>query len=882
MSDRWRRLDELLDRALDLDAPEREAFVDALAESDPELAAELRQLLAATEEDSLLDRPWPELPPADPGEQIGPWRILRRIGEGGMGAVFLAERADGAYERQAALKLLRWENPAALRAFVLERRALARLEHPGIARMLDAGIDEQGRHFLVMEWIEGEDLRAWCRRRRPARLEERLRMFLEICDAVAHAHRNLVVHRDLKPSNVMVDRDGRARLLDFGIAKLLEPEFEDSRTLAALTPEYAAPEQLRGEPITTRTDVYALGGVLFYLLTEESPLTAQGKSLAAVVHEVCNAPPPRPSDRAAAAGAAAPFPAERLRGDLDAIVVQAMAKRIDWRYPSVDALAEDVRRHLGSRPVRARRQTAAYRAGRFVRRNGRSLLLATILIVLFSLAGGAWLGERQARNEARLAALLESERTQSMHNLLQILLRESEGEDPAITDVLLERARADLGEIYADRPVERARVLLALSGFHLLRNDFPRALTIAEQLASEPATLPAVTRAEIHCTAAQAAARLGDIPRLEGHLEQAGTLLALIPEEAASRIRTDCLFAGSIRLRLLGRPEEAIAVAWQAVEQRRRVEGEQGLQVQLMLANLGNAYLGANRLEEAESAYREALAGLSRIGQDRGAHGLNIRNNLAAVLMLRGEVLAAERAFAEVAELHRARLGANPALAAALSNRARCLLILERFEDAEALLREALQIAGRQLGPDSAEMVQHRIQLAELLERSGRHERAAEELRELEPALERRFQSAQHPVRARARLIALRLARAAREPDVLGRLLALAAELEGTPATRPIAALALYEAALTAEHTGQVEAAREHAASARSLMVASRGAAHWESVQSLLLMSRLAPAQRQSLLPELRDGAAILARQLGPDHSQTRELRRLLAIPQGE
>lgn len=882
MSDRWQRLDELLDRALDLEAPEREAFIDALAKSDLELAAELRRLLAATEEDSLLDRPWPALPPADPGEQIGPWRILRRIGEGGMGAVFLAERADGAYERQAALKLLRWENPAALRAFLLERRVLARLEHPGIARMLDAGIDEQGRHFLVMEWIEGEDLRAWCRRQRPARLEERLRLFLEICDAVGHAHRNLVVHRDLKPNNVMVDRQGHARLLDFGIAKLLEPALEDSRTLAALTPEYAAPEQLRGEPITTRTDVFALGGILFYLLTEESPLKAQGKSLAAVVHEVCNAPPPRPSERAAAAGAAAPLPAERLRGDLDAIVVQAMAKRVDWRYPSVDALADDIRRHLGARPVRARRQTAAYRAGCFMRRNARSILFAGILLVLFSLAGGAWLGERLARNEARLAAVLESERTQSMHDLLQILLRESEGEDPAITDALLERARADLGEIYADRPVERARALLALSGLHLLRNDFPRALTIVEQLASDPARLPVVTQAEIHCTAAQAAARLGDMPRLAGHLEKADTLLALIPEEAASRIRADCHHADSIRLRLLGRPEEAIAVAAQAVEQRRRVEGEQGLQVHLMLANLGNAYLSANRLEEAESAYRDALTGLSRIGQDRGAHGFHIRNNLAALLVLRGEVLAAERAFAEVAELHRARLGANPALAAVLSNRARCLLILERFEEAEPVLREALQIAGRQLGPDSAEMIQHRLQLVELLERSGRHEQADRELRELEPSLVRRFQSAQHPVRARARLIALRLARAAREPNVREHLLALAAELEGTPATRPIAALALYEAALTAEQAGQVELAQEHAASARALMVASRGTAHWESVQSLLLVSRLAPAQRPALQPQLREGAGTLARQLGPDHSQTREARRLLATLQGE
>jgi non-specific serine/threonine protein kinase/serine/threonine-protein kinase len=879
VSERWKRLEELLDRALDLEGPARDAFLASLSESEPELTAELRGLLAATEEDSLLDRPWPELPPADPGERIGPWKILQRLGEGGMGAVFLAERADGAYERQAALKLLRWENPAALRAFLLERRALARLEHPGIARMLDAGIDEQGRHYLVMEWIDGENLRAWCRRR-PARLGERLHLFLEICDAVAHAHRNLVVHRDLKPSNVMVERSGHARLLDFGIAKLLEAEMEDSRTLAALTPEYAAPEQLRGEPITTRTDVYALGGILFFLLTEESPLLAQGRSLAAVVHEVCNAPPPRPSERAAAAAERAPFPPERLRGDLDAIVVQAMGKRPEWRYPSVEALAEDIRRHLALRPVRARRPTAAYRAGLYLRRNRGRIALAAAFFAAVAFAGGAWLGEREARNEARLAALLESERTQSMHDLLQILLREGEGEDRSLTDAVLERARGEVREIFADRPGERARVLLALAGFHLLRNDFPRALALLEELAAEGASLPAVTRAEIHCSAAQAAARLGDLKRLERHLEDAEGALAPIPEEAASRIRADCLHARSIRLRLVGRPEEAIEVAREAVLQRMRVEGEAGLQVQLLLANLGTSYLAANRLDEAEAAYRRALAGLARAAQDRGAHGLNLRNNLAAVLLLKGEVREAERAFAEVAELHRARLGANPALAAALANRARCLIILERHGEAEALLREALTIAERDLGAESADTAQHRLQLAELLERTDRFSSALAELRAAEPVLAARFPSPTHPVQARARLIRLRLARAAGEEEIGERLLALAAELEGSPPTRPIAALALREAALAAEAAGARVEARAHAKRAQALMEASRGAAHWESALALLLFARLASGEEESLRSRLQGAEALLARQLGEAHPATEEARRLLASAQ--
>lgn len=881
MNERWKRLEELLDRALDLEGPERQAFLEALGASDPELAGELKRLLAATDEDSLLDRPWPELPPAALGERIGPWRLLGRIGEGGMGAVFLAERADGAYERRAALKLLRWENPAALRAFLLERRALARLEHPGIARMLDAGIDEQGRHYLVMEWIEGENLRAWCRRR-PARLGERLHLFLEICEAVAHAHRNLVVHRDLKPSNVMVDREGHARLLDFGIAKLLEAEAEDSRTLAALTPEYAAPEQLRGEPISTRTDVYALGGVLFFLLTEESPLRTEDRSLATVVHEVCNAPPPRPSERAASAPARAPFPPERLRGDLDAIVVQAMAKRPEWRYPSVEALAEDVRRHLELRPVQARRPTAAYRTGRFLRRNRGPIALALMLLTAIAIGASAWLSEREARNEARLAALLEGERAQSMLDLLQILLREGEGSERALTDTVLERAREEVKAIFADRAGERARVLLALAAFHLLRNDFPRALAIVEGLAEEDAPLPPVTRAEIHCNAAQAAARLGDMERLQRHLADAERALHPIPEEAASRIRADCLFADSIRLRLLGRPEEAIERAREAVEQRRQVEGDRGLQVHVLLANLGTSYLGANRLKEAEEAYRQALAGLARNGQDRGAHGLNIRNNLAAVLLLKGEVQAAERGFAEVAELHRARLGANPALAAALANRARCLLILERLEEAEPLLREAIDIAERDLGPGSAETAQHRLHLAELLLTRGQREQASAEFALAEPVLAQRFQSPTHPVRARARLTALRLAHATGEKDILSDLLSLATDLEGSPASLAIAALAFREAALLAEQRAAEQDARAYAANALARMEAARGREHWESATALLLLARLSPAPDASLKSRLEQAEALLAHQLGEAHSSTQEARRLLARAQGE
>ncbi len=409
----WRRLDQLFGEASEVPAPDREAWLTALPPDDQPLAAELRSLLAAHDcggdflqaaveqaERSLGGGPEPELL----GRRIGAYRLVRLLGRGGMGAVYLAERADEAFRQRVAIKLLPWAlaTAEARHRFQLERQTLARLEHPHIARLLDGGETADGLPYLVMEYVDGEPIDQFCQRQ-DLDLVRRLQLFREVCGAVAHAHRNLVVHRDLKPGNILVTADGVVKLLDFGIAKLL-PGAETDGTLPLtvagrllLTPLFASPEQVRGEPVTTATDVYALGLLLFRLMVGAHPYRFATESPVEVVRVVCDQPPPRPSVAATAGAAGLGLSAlrRRLRGDLDNIVLKALRKEPERRYASVEALAEDLRRHLEQLPVRARPDTPGYRGAKFARRH--RLVLAAAALIAASLLGGLLATVRQAR-----------------------------------------------------------------------------------------------------------------------------------------------------------------------------------------------------------------------------------------------------------------------------------------------------------------------------------------------------------------------------------------------------------------------------------------------------------------------------------------------------
>jgi tetratricopeptide (TPR) repeat protein len=395
----WPRIKAVFDATIDLPVAQREPLILAAALA-PAAVAELRSLLA--HHDALEGRAGFMVDSAAMalvgsaarvGQRLGDWEIVRAIGSGGMGEVFEARRADGQYEGRAAVKLLKrgMDSAAVLQRFALERQALARLNHPHIARLLDAGASEDGLPYFVLEFVDGQPIDEAAR---PLSLEQRLTLFLQLADAVAHAHRNLLVHRDLKPGNVLVDTQGQVKLLDFGIAKALDPleslhgEGDSQHTAGGVrpfTPHYASPEQVRGEPVTTATDIYSLGVLLYVMLTGQRPYGRKAVTPAEAVRSVLEEEPTRPSSLAQPhAGWEATR--RKLRGDLDNILLKTLEKQAEARYAGVDALAADLKAFLEGRPVSARTASPGYVLGKFLRRH-RSAALAAALGGLGLLTG---------------------------------------------------------------------------------------------------------------------------------------------------------------------------------------------------------------------------------------------------------------------------------------------------------------------------------------------------------------------------------------------------------------------------------------------------------------------------------------------------------------
>ena len=387
------RVDELLDVLLDTPVEARADYLDRNGSDDPAVLEEVESLLRATQQvGGFLATParvGVEAPiePIPPHMRVGAWKITRHIGRGGMGVVYEAVRAEGDFTQRVAIKLLRNEAIAELGRFHVERQILARLEHPGIARLYDGGIAPDGRPYMAMELVEGEPITEYCARTH-ATLSQRMRLFTQVCEAVAYAHRNLVVHRDLKPANILVTTQGQVKLLDFGVAKLIAVDDGNlTRTVGApLTPASAAPEQLLGAPVTTATDVYTLGLLLFELLTGTRPWSPAGDPIAHAMRVVLERPAPAPSVTAATLPNP-PLPPRLLRGDFDAIVAKALRKEPAHRYETVDALKLDVERAVRGEAVVARTGARLYQFGRFMRRY-RWGALAVIAVVL-SLAVGS-------------------------------------------------------------------------------------------------------------------------------------------------------------------------------------------------------------------------------------------------------------------------------------------------------------------------------------------------------------------------------------------------------------------------------------------------------------------------------------------------------------
>ncbi len=454
----WNRLKDLFEQALRVEPTVRDSFLRAQTE-DPDVLAELRSLLIVYEKSpEFLEGAAPEIGElqAFAGRRIGPWRLIREVGRGGMGVVWEAQRVDEEYEQRVAIKVL----PAGLLSsseiarFREERQILARLTHPGIARLLDGGTAADGSPYLVMEYIEGERLDEWARQRAPS-LRERLKMFLSVSAAVDYAHRHLIIHRDLKPANILVTPEGTAKLLDFGIAKLLDTDGVTRRTATGtarhLTPEYASPEQIRGEMVSTASDIYSLGVVLYRLLTGQPPYAADSRDSLLMMQAICEKDPPPPS-------AVAETGAWELRGELDAIVLEALRKNPENRYPSVRAMADDIVAWMEGRPVSAHRRPFWRRSLQHVRRHKtQSAAVAGVLASILVGAGVSLWYARDAARERRIAELRFDDGRRLAHAVvfeLQDAIVHLPGSTRA-REILVERALGYLRALEASGPASR-------------------------------------------------------------------------------------------------------------------------------------------------------------------------------------------------------------------------------------------------------------------------------------------------------------------------------------------------------------------------------------------------------------------------------------------
>ena len=767
--DRWKAVESIFDEAADLAPPDRPAFLDLACRTpagapDPGLREEVERLLTLdVGAERFLDRLRDDLSPggaapAPPDANsappdAGPWRLVERVGEGGMGEVWRAERSDGAYAKTAAVKLVRPGLGAGLAArFRAERHLLARLDHPAIARLLDGGTASDGRPYLALEYVDGEPITAYADRRRLG-VNERIALFQEVCEAVAAAHRRLVVHRDIKPSNVLVTGDGRVKLLDFGIAKFLDNEAGFTVALTAaghrlMTPEYAAPEQIRGEPATTATDVYGLGVLLYELLTGTRPYRLESHARQAVERAILEAPPTDPStavtgaDEAAAARATEPVKLRRrLRGDLDQIVLRALRKDPDRRYGGAAALAADLGRHLEGVPVEARPESVGYRAGRFVRRH--RVGVATAVAGLVAVVGGAGLAALQGAEAARQRDRAEAEAATARRVTAFVtdLFRETNsveanGDTITARDMLdrgLDRARSlddapgaradllvTLGAIYrdlgrfdkADEALADVVALRRAAGDSLgvadaflqqgflqsARRDFGAAAGLYRSALAQLAAGPDSTLARARLSLAGALVETGDLEEASALLDAAEPALHRLPDQSAYR----AVLTERARVQLRREdPEGALGIYRALIEQLRSLPGpEVERERATTLNNYGYTLRKTEDYAGALAAYQEALEITSRLDREGHRNRSVLLGNIALAASLAGDEEAAEAALRERIDLEvEHREPGHWRIGSAYGALARFYLDAGRADDAVAFYRQQLAVYQSALGP---------------------------------------------------------------------------------------------------------------------------------------------------------------------------------------
>jgi serine/threonine-protein kinase len=719
--ERWRRIQELFDAAFEVEESERSSWLAARCGDDESLCADVLALLGSAEENTRLERELDravadaalEIDELQPGRKIGRYRIVRLLGRGGMGAVYLAERVEGEFEQQVALKLIGRALPgsALTRRFRAERQILAQLNHPNIARLLDGGASEDGVPYLAMEYVEGERIDGYCERH-ALDVRARLRLFQQVCAAIQYAHQNLVVHRDIKPSNILVTAEGAPKLLDFGIAKLLDAErgtttAGDGLTRLherVLTPEHASPEQVRGEPIGTASDVYALGVLLYELLTGARPYAVLGRSMEELERIICTVQPPRPSAAVARRGDAAARPLARtLAGDLDNIALKAMHKEPARRYVSAAALAEDIQNYLDQRPVQARPDAWTYRAQKFLRRNAllvsaaasMSLLIATLTVFYTT---------RLAAERDRAA--FEAQKSRQVARFLTDVFRVAdpkEAQGRQITALeLLDRGARDIDARLADQPLVRAELLAAIGLTYKNLSAYERAGPLLE----ESLAIRAKAGQEYTREYALTLYELANLRRFEARFAESEQQFA-----RALEIQ-EALFTGPHEDKAatlthfaqlyyeMHRPQPSYEMQRRALDMTLALFGERHAASADRMNNLGLVLQALDRHREAEAHLRKSVEIRTAVQGARHPETLIARYNLALLLRSTGRYRRAEEILREITPVRRQVLGAgHPSVGYTLTALGGVQTSLGRYAEAEATLKEALDLLTAKLGP---------------------------------------------------------------------------------------------------------------------------------------------------------------------------------------
>ncbi len=738
----WSRTERLFLEARAMSPAQRAEFLDRACAGDPALRRAVLALLDGdSRADGFLDRPAlgdgfrladvasgaeapAPLDEPDPiGQQIGPYRVLRRLGAGGMGVVYLAERADDVFRKQVALKIIKrgMESAEILRRFRNERQLLAHLEHPGIARLIDGGALDDGRPWLAMEFVDGTPIHEYCDHH-TLDTRRRLELFCLVCDAVEAAHRNLVVHRDLKPNNILITADGAAKLLDFGIAKTLAADAGPTAAnvtaagAQVMTPRYASPEQVRGAPITTAADVYSLGVILYELLTGHHPYTIRSGTRAEYERAIVDEAPRKPStvvthtenipatgdtpaitvtpQSVAATREADPHRLRsRLSGDLDAIVLMALRKEPARRYASVSQFRDDIRRCLAGLPVTARPDSLRYRTAKFVRRNALAVSAATILAVTLIIAtivsSSLYVQADKARDVAE-SARRESDAQRALAQRFSAYLKDM------LTSIDPLRARGQ------DTTLLR-EVLEAAS----VRFD--------RELADEPAVA-----ADLHHTIGTTFHRIALYDKAEQHLRRALEMSQRAHDGPHPQTADSLLLLSQI-LQDRSTFEEAESTAQDALDMQRAMYGTDHPKTAAAFNRLGSVLEARGRDGEAESAYRAALD-IHRRASDPDFEGLAAAaGNLGAFLIHKDH--AQEECVAllrETVDIRRRNADENPLqLSTALHNLAGLLRRNEDYDESEALYLESLDLLRANMPPGHPAIAVTMNNLASTYEHAG-------------------------------------------------------------------------------------------------------------------------------------------------------------------